>query len=186
MKTSRKIMVALLGLGVIGGAGALAVAGPGGFGGGFGSGGFGPGKGGPAPRFREMDVNKDGVVTKNELAAYKQKRFAELDANKDGKVDASEIDRVIAKRLERKKVRMRYRFLARLDDNGDGIVTKEEFEAKGARLFRRADVNADGKVSREELARVRRFGKWQGRGMKGRKKCGWKGKMHRGHGPQPQ
>ena len=159
MNTFRKTMMAVLGLGVLAGASAsamTAMAQPGA---------FGPGEGGPMHRFRAMDANRDGMITKEELATFRQERFARLDANGDGKVDRNEIDQAIAKRLERRKVRMRYRMLARLDHDGDGVISKKEFEATAARLFRWADVNADGKVTREELAQLRRFRRWRGPGM---------------------
>src|SRR6476646_182325 len=59
--------------------------------------GFGfEGEGGPrgarlAERLKEMDANKDGVVTLEEFLGRTDERFARLDKNGDGFIDASDI-----------------------------------------------------------------------------------------------
>ena len=152
MKKHRLLIVMLAGAGMLAGGVAAAQAGPGM---------HGPdgGKRFMLKKLMRADANGDGVLTRDELQQARQKRFAALDANGDGKVETAEIDKAIMRRLERRKVRLRYRMLGRLDANGDGIISREEFLGSGGRLFRMADVNGDGKVTREELMRLRQMGR---------------------------
>lgn len=47
------------------------------------------------------------------------------------------------------------RGLLRADTNGDGVVTKAEFDADNAKRFARLDANHDGRIDATEMARVR-------------------------------
>ena len=123
--------------------------------------------GGPAYMgrlFNRLDANHDGVVTREEAAGAPMPRFDGMDANGDGKVTAEEIDAAITKRLQKRVIRMRYRLLGRLDANGDGIVGRDEFQAKRMAMFKRADLNGDGKVDANEAQALRK----QARRMKRR------------------
>ncbi|WHU03741.1 MULTISPECIES: EF-hand domain-containing protein [unclassified Sphingomonas] len=57
--------------------------------------------------------------------------------------------------------------LSRLDTNGDGIVTKEEYNAGIAARFAALDTNKDGKVSEAEREAAGRGGGMGMRGMTG-------------------
>jgi hypothetical protein len=48
--------------------------------------------GGPGKFFQMQDANNDGVVTEGEFIASAKKRFAELDTDKNGKVTKEEMD----------------------------------------------------------------------------------------------
>ncbi len=56
--------------------------------------------------------------------------------------------------------------LERLDTNGDGVITKDEYMADVAKRFARLDTNKDGKVSQAEREAARPGG-MGGRGMQG-------------------
>ena len=43
------------------------------------------------PSFEELDADKDGQITKEELAARHAARFTQADADKDGKLSAEEL-----------------------------------------------------------------------------------------------
>lgn len=140
MKTPLKLTLAAATLGLLGASVALAA---------------GPGPFGKGPGLMKLDANGDGVITREEVAAARAKRFAKRDANGDGVITAAELDAAIMKRLEKRKARLRYRLLARLDADGDGKVTKDEFVNKRDRLFSRLDRDGDGRITREEIGQAR-------------------------------
>lgn len=76
-------------------------------------------------RLRQLDTNGDGAVTRDEFMKPRQDRFAALDKNGDGSLDASELTAQIQHKAGQRSRMM----MARLDADGDGKVTKEEFEA---------------------------------------------------------
>ncbi|MDG1438118.1 MAG: EF-hand domain-containing protein, partial [Emcibacteraceae bacterium] len=116
----------------------------------------------------EMDTDGNGTVEKSEFAAMFDKRFAETDSNGNGisldeyeaKSDADRAKRAERraekkaekeeKRAERSKERaekdaerLKERF-SRLDENGDGTVSAEEYKAAGEKMFDRMDRDGDG------------------------------------------
>ncbi len=89
-------------------------------------------------RFERMDTNRDGVVTYDELqnAATKraQKRFSDLDANRDGVVTREEAD------------------LAKKRRGARGPMTLQDLDARVMRMFDRADRDRNGVISPDEAA----------------------------------
>jgi hypothetical protein len=81
---------------------------------------------------KKYDTDGDGVLSDSERAtmradfaakhaAMKQKMLAKYDLNKDGKLDAAE-----RKLMKEDKLETRFK---KLDKNGDGMVSFEEFKA---------------------------------------------------------
>lgn len=66
-------------------------------------------------RFSELDKNKDGSLSKDELAAKFSRKFARADADNDGKVTLAEAQTGVKDWFTRK------------DSNKDGVLTKDEF-----------------------------------------------------------
>ncbi|GGB87495.1 hypothetical protein GCM10011363_00160 [Marivita lacus] len=125
-----------------------------------------------AQMFLQLDTNGDGVVSAEEFA-NPPSRFSIADANKDGLVTADELAALSQQRGEQRIARM----IERMDANGDGALSEEEFAARqgGGRMFDRLDANEDGAISEEEFAEMRR-------GDHGGKRGGhWSGKRD-GHG----
>jgi Ca2+-binding EF-hand superfamily protein len=125
-------------------------------------------RGNPAMIFERLDADRDGAVTLAELEAMRAARFAERDANGDGRLDRDELLAGAAQRAKRGVDRM----MGRLDADGDGAITADEFADAGrpgadpARLVGRFDTDGDGALSLPEfeagLAEVRAH-----RGMRG-------------------
>ena len=109
--------------------------------------------------FKKLDLNKDGVITRQEAEQARANRFTKMDADGDGTITISEIDQAIEKKMRRMKVRLRYKLLSKLDSDGDGKITKEEFDSKPMRLFDRADKNGDGKVTKQEARQMMKRGR---------------------------
>ncbi len=145
-------------------------------------------------KFEGLDANGDGFVSKDEYDAKRaekaEKRAERRDLNSDGVVD--EADRAIMK--EKREARKAEREARRAereangetktkgegrrgprggkkmrgpnpDANGDGVITRAEYEASTLAMFERLDKNADGVLTKGE---GRKGGKRGGkRGPKG-------------------
>jgi Ca2+-binding EF-hand superfamily protein len=98
--------------------------------------------------FAQLDADKDGKVSKDEMTA----QFERLDANKDGQLSRDEIH---AYRLAQGG-----EGFARLDANKDGAVSRDEAKSapRLAQNFDALDANKDGQLSRDELRSA-----WAGR-----------------------
>ncbi len=100
-----------------------------------------------------------GSLTQSEHEARTGERFARLDRNSDGAIDATEVEASITERMgerrgrlaERSGGRMSERVIRRFDENRDGKVTREEFDANLRRMFAHMDLNNDGRITDEDL-----------------------------------
>jgi Ca2+-binding EF-hand superfamily protein len=125
--------------------------------------GHGHGKG----RFMKFfDTNNDGVVNMAEFKAAAAERFKRMDADSSGVLSKDEFrDYMRTRRDERKQNRF-----ARMDTNGNSTVERDEFlahkQAKAERRFARMDKNGDGSVSKEEYASCQKRKHHKGRMLK--------------------
>lgn len=109
-----------------------------------------------AERFKRMDADASGVISKDEFRAYmrtrkderKQQRFGRMDSNGNGSVERDEF-------LAHKQARAERKF-SRMDKNADGSVSKEEYASckkrkhQKKRMFTKMDENGDGQISQNE------------------------------------
>lgn len=108
--------------------------------------------------FRERDIDGNGSLSKEEMA--NDEMFVKLDVNKDGAVTLAEAKSVLFPAKDPGKnpkngdeVTARFK---KLDTNGDGKLTPEEFPETKA--FAKIDVNGDGFVTLEEMQQARTGG----------------------------
>lgn len=139
-------------------------------------------------RFEGLDANADGVISKDEYDAKRaqrsEKRAARRDVNGDGVVNEADREAMKAKRAEKKAERDARKAergatvnsesetrkgrkgkrgkRANPDSNGDGVVTRAEYEASTLAMFQRLDANNDGVLTKGEGKRGRK-GKRGGR-----------------------
>lgn len=89
-------------------------------------------------RFRSMDKDGDGVITRAEWRGSDQS-FRRLDTNGDGVASGAEVRAPVEVTGE--------------DKDGDGVITRAEWRGT-AQLFREYDANRDGVLSGEEVRAV--------------------------------
>jgi len=104
----------------------------------------------PARIFDSADTNGDGVITREEFHAARERLFGRLDRNGDGFIDKDDMSGRLA---GRQKAQERLaELVAQLDEDGDGRVSKVEFVDGPTPLFDRADTDHNGELSKAEIA----------------------------------
>jgi hypothetical protein len=107
----------------------------------------------------KMDANGDGMVSKEEWLAFQEKVFTMLDKNKKGNVDAKHFVSTsggdiaafatggYARGLRSKEM------MHKIDADGDGMVTHDEFIAYQTKVFEMMDTSTahKGMVGKEEI-----------------------------------
>ncbi|WP_197489889.1 EF-hand domain-containing protein [Erythrobacter neustonensis] len=120
-------------------------------------------------RFARLDTDRDGTISAAEMAAHREarkaaraERLAAMSAEDKARFEARKEARRAAMQ-ERKAARLaageprkKGGWLARVDANGDGAVTRDEFAARALLRFDRMDADKNGTVTPEERKASRR------------------------------
>lgn len=135
-------------------------------------------------RFDRIDANQDGMIEAAEMTAHReqmrekmrerraerraQRMAAQAEAGADAATDDADSAGDAARWQERRAQRMaamakrgdgqpgqRGQWLARMDTDGDGMISRDEFAARAMKRFDRADADSDGIVTPEERAAMR-------------------------------
>lgn len=85
-------------------------------------------------QFKEIDTGGRGAITLEQAVAHYTKRFTELDVNRDGSLSAAEL----APMVPVMRAATGEDLLQRLDNNGDGRVSQQEFVILANWMFERA------------------------------------------------
>ena len=108
--------------------------------------------GNSADKFKKMDTNGDGKVTREEHASGAKQMFTKNDANNDGALTVAELDAAMVAQGEKpgKHHKTSAEKIQMIDQNGDGRITASEHEAGTDQMFAKMDKDADGFLSKSE------------------------------------
>ena len=95
----------------------------------------------------QIDVNRDGTITQQEIDAHRQQKLADHDTNQDSALQLAEFQPLW---LEVMRDRMVDHF-QHFDQDGDGQVTDSELAEHLRKIMVYGDTNNDGALSRDEL-----------------------------------
>ena len=105
--------------------------------------------------FAEADANHDGTVSSSEHEAYALAFFRRIDTNRDDKITAAEVDAaagiIAGAQPNSAQLNAAYR-IRRHDTNGDGVISRTEFQAAAVARFRAMDANFNGQLTPQEFA----------------------------------
>ncbi|SHJ71711.1 EF hand [Shimia gijangensis] len=108
----------------------------------------------PMMNFEDLDVNGDGKVTQDEMAAMGKARFDKADANGDGFLDAEEMEAHMIEMAKEYAPKVSKRMIDKKDADSDGKLSFEEMKPNGKRtdkMFGRFDTDGDGAISQAEF-----------------------------------
>ncbi|HEX3888746.1 MAG TPA: signal transduction protein [Phenylobacterium sp.] len=105
--------------------------------------------------FRNADADHDGVVTRAEFADAGARLFARLDRDGDGYLTSADRSGRMGRRRNASGSGAAEGLTAAMDADGDGRISRDEFDRGFGRLFDRADANHDGVVDAQEMAALR-------------------------------
>jgi len=114
----------------------------------------------PKKLMQQADTNKDNAVSLSELDAVIATRFGLADADNNGSVTKGDVIAALESNIESKLIKRRSgriadRLFTGADIDEDGNLTKDELSNRLAKMHALVDWNDDGKVSRDEMKRMR-------------------------------
>ena len=105
-------------------------------------------RGQPQELWKQYDLHGDGKITREEFMAVRAVCFARYDTHATGMLTRAEVKRFFpppqADRIDAT--------FSRLDLDGDGLISREEFDRESARLFQQADTNRIGVIAGPNLS----------------------------------
>jgi len=102
------------------------------------------------------DINKDGFVDRKEWADGQEARFKLLDTNHDGKLTKDELFVGNGVPPTDRQLQSQSTYFRLLDADKDGTVSKDEFLSQAERNFVRCDLDKDGRITVAECRQALR------------------------------
>jgi arylsulfatase A-like enzyme len=112
----------------------------------------------------EVDLNEDGIISRDEIVGEAENAFGGYDGNDDGTLSETELN---AKGNVRSAMGGFIRGHAKeLDRDGDGVLSRKEVVDNAMKMFGHIDSDADGKITQSELEASRRTGRQEEKGSR--------------------
>lgn len=120
--------------------------------------------------FDALDADKDGKVTKAEVDASHAMRTKAADINADGKLSVEELAAMQIKAMTERATARAAKMTKKLDTDGDKMLTDAELAAgkNRADMFARIDTDGDGAITKAEAETARARMKERGHGRGGK------------------
>lgn len=108
--------------------------------------------------FQRIDANKDGVLTQDELQAARENWRQKMGkvAPDQSQVQPGTQNQAQNQQPGELPGKERHNFMQRADTNQDGQISSAEFAAMGEKMFARLDDNGDGKIAKDEVPHHRK------------------------------
>ena len=116
-------------------------------------------RGAAMERLKQADTDANGLISRDEAKALPRiaKHFDEIDANRDGQLSSDELrgyhEKMRAQHEQARAQRMAEHW-KKIDTDGDGKVSLAEAKANAPRMaehFSQLDANGDGFITPEEM-----------------------------------
>lgn len=112
-------------------------------------------------RFKALDKDEDKFISHAEYDSSGDRAFVHLDRNKDGKVTQEDADPAVkqASTQRRRSIigmptsHSLAGMLEIYDDDGDDVLTREQYDTQRSKVFALTDTNHDGKLDHDEYAK---------------------------------
>ena len=102
----------------------------------------------------EIDLDKNKIISRDEIVGEATKAFEGYDADRDDKLSAAELSGRGGSRSAMGGFLKGH--AKEIDRDGDGILTRTEAVGNAERMFAKMDRNKDGKITPEEMEASRR------------------------------
>ena len=102
----------------------------------------------------EIDLDKNKIISRDEIVGEATKAFAGYDTNNDGKLSQGELSGRSGSRSAMGGFLKGH--AKEIDRDGDGILTRSEAVGNAERMFAKMDRNDDGKITADEMSGARR------------------------------
>lgn len=104
-----------------------------------------------AALIEQADANGDGNISKAEFLARRSDAFRDLDADASGALTELEFELAVAQRMKR----FTGRAFAKVDKDGNGVISQAEWDESPPRAFDKLDRNSDGILTPSERQRLK-------------------------------
>lgn len=99
----------------------------------------------------QADTNGDGNVSKAEFLERRSEAFQDLDADRSGSLTEAEFELAVSQRMKR----FSSRAFAKVDTDGNGVISQAEWDQSPPRAFDKLDKNSDGVLTPTERERLK-------------------------------